>query len=92
MTDTDPARKVELAHKPISYQRERIVHQKEPITQLTSDQKNELLPAARELLRDLGHVLAGMMAEQAWARQRDFKRQAEGVRERTTTIVPKAVQ
>jgi len=34
MTDTDAAKKVELAQKHINYQRQRIAHQKELITQL----------------------------------------------------------
>ena len=69
MTDTDAAKKVELAQKHINYQRQRIVRQKELITQLTRDHKTELLPAAHELLKDLEYALAGMMAEQGRARQ-----------------------
>jgi hypothetical protein len=70
MTDTDAAKKVELAQKHINYQRQRIVCQKELITQLKRAHNTELLPAANELLKDLEHVLAGMMAEQGRARQR----------------------
>ena len=70
MTDTDAAKKVELAQKHINYQRQRIVRQKELITQLTRDHKTELLPAAHELLKDLEYVLTGMMAEQRRARLR----------------------
>jgi hypothetical protein len=70
MTDTDAAKKVELAQKHINYQRQRIAHQKEMITQLKRDHKTELLPAAHALLKDLEHVLAGMMAEQRRAQQR----------------------
>jgi hypothetical protein len=70
MTDTDATKKVELAQKHINYRRQRIVRQKELITQLKRDDKTELLPAASELLKDLEHVLAGMMAEQRRARQR----------------------
>jgi hypothetical protein len=70
MADTDAAKKVELAQKHINYQRQRIVHQKELITQLKSDDKTELLSAADELLKDLERVLAWMMAEQRRARQR----------------------
>jgi hypothetical protein len=46
MTDTDATKKVELAQKHINYQRQRIVRQKELITQLKRDDKTELLPAA----------------------------------------------
>jgi hypothetical protein len=70
MTDTDAAKKVELAQKHINYQRQRIAHQKELITQLKRDHETELLPTAHELLKDLEYVLAGMMAEQGRARQR----------------------
>jgi hypothetical protein len=70
MTDTDAAKKVELAQKHINYQRQRIVHQKEFIAQLKCDHETKLLPAAHELLKDLEHVLAVMMAEQGRARQR----------------------
>jgi hypothetical protein len=41
MTDTDAAKKVELAQKHINYQRQRIVRQKELITQLARDHKTE---------------------------------------------------
>jgi hypothetical protein len=81
MTDTEAAEKVELAQKHINYQRQRIVDQKELITRLKRDHETELLPAAHELLKDLEHVLAGLMAEQGRARQRDLKRQAEGERD-----------
>ena len=70
MTDTDAAKKVELAQKHINYQRQRIAHQKELITQLKRDHKTKLLPAAHELLKDLEHVLARMMAEKMRAQQR----------------------
>ena len=70
MTDTDAAKKVELAQRHINYQRQRIVRQKELITQLARDHKTELLPAAYDLLKDLEYVLAGMMAEQRRARRR----------------------
>ena len=39
MTDTDAAKKVELAQKHINYQRQRIVRQKELISQLARDHK-----------------------------------------------------
>jgi hypothetical protein len=52
MTDTDAAKKVELAQKHINYQRQRIAHQKELITQLKRDHKTELLPTAHELLKE----------------------------------------
>jgi hypothetical protein len=70
MTGTEAAKKVELAQKHIKYQRQRVVQQKELIAQLKRDHKNELLPIAHELLKDLEHVLAGMIAEQDRARQR----------------------
>jgi hypothetical protein len=70
MTDTDAAKKVELAQKHINYQRQRIVRQKELITQLVHDHKTELLPAAHDLLKDLEDVLARMMAGQGRARRR----------------------
>jgi hypothetical protein len=70
MTDTEAAKKVELAQKHINHQRQRILRQKELITQLKRDHKTGLLPAAHELLRDLEHVLAGITAEQGRARQR----------------------
>ena len=70
MTGTETAKKVELAQKHIKYQRQRVVQQKELIAQLKRDHKNELLPTAYELLKDLEHVLAGMIAEQNRARQR----------------------
>ena len=70
MTGTEAAKKVELAQKHIKYQRQRVVQQKELIAQLKRDHKNELLPTAYELLKDLEHVLARMIAEQDRARQR----------------------
>jgi hypothetical protein len=70
MTDANAAKKVELAQKHINYQRQRIVRQRELITQLKRDHKTEHLPAAHELLKDLEHVLAGMTAEQERARRR----------------------
>jgi hypothetical protein len=69
MTDTDAAKKVELAQKHIKSDSASFIRKK-LITQLKRDQKTELLPAAQELLKDLEYVLAGMMAEQGRARQR----------------------
>jgi hypothetical protein len=60
--------KVELAQKHIAYQRQRIVRYKELVAKLERDNKPDLLPAARELLVDLEHALAGMMVDQARAR------------------------
>jgi hypothetical protein len=68
MSDIEAAReKVELAQKHIAYQRQRIVQHKKLIAQLKRDNKQNLLPGARELLRDLEHALAGMMVEQVRA-------------------------
>jgi len=60
--------KVELAEKHIAYQRQRIVRYKELVAKLERDNKQDLLTAARELLGDLEHALAGMMVDQARAR------------------------
>jgi CHASE3 domain sensor protein len=61
--------KVELAQKHIAYQRQRIVRYRELIAELERDNKQDLLPAARELLRDLENVLARMMVEQVRTRE-----------------------
>jgi hypothetical protein len=69
MPDTEAAKeKVELAQNHIAHQRQRIVRHKDLIAQLKRDNKQDLLPAARELLRDLERALAGMMVEQVRAR------------------------
>jgi len=69
MTDTEAVKeKVELAQKHIAGQRQRIVRHKELIAQLKRDNKQDLLPPARELLTDLERVLAGMIVEQVRAR------------------------
>jgi hypothetical protein len=69
MTDTEAVKeKVELAQKHIAYQRQLIVGYKKLIVQLERDNKQDLLPAARQLLRDFERVLAGMMVEQVRAR------------------------
>lgn len=56
--------KVELTQKHITDQRQRVARHKELIAKLKRDNKQDILPAARELLRDLEQVLAGMMVEQ----------------------------
>jgi len=66
-------RKVELAQKHIAYQRQSIARHKELIAEIKRDNKQDLLPAARELLRDLEHVLAGMIHEQFRTRDEMFK-------------------
>jgi hypothetical protein len=69
MTDTEAVKeKVELTQKHIAGQRQRIVRHKELIAQLKRDNKQDLLPTARELLTDLERVLAGMIVEHARAR------------------------
>jgi hypothetical protein len=60
MTDTEAVKeKFELTQKHIAGQRQRIARHKELIAQLKRDNKQDLLPTARELLRDLERVLAG---------------------------------
>jgi hypothetical protein len=61
--------KVKLAQKHIAYQRQRIARHKELIAQLIHDNRQDLLPAAHELLSDLENVLAGMMVQQVRAQE-----------------------
>jgi hypothetical protein len=69
MTNTEAAKeKIGLAQKHIADQRQRIVRYKDLIVQLERDNNQDLLPAARDLLRDLERSLAGMMVEQVKAR------------------------
>ena len=73
MADTKTVkRKIELAQKHIAYQRGSIARDKELIAELKRDKKLDLLPVARELLKDLEHVLAGMIDEQFRARDELF--------------------
>ena len=87
MTDTDATKKVELAQKHIKYQRQRIVQHKELITQLKRDHKNELLPAAHELLKDLEHVLAGMMGPNKRGRNNEPETSVQGAARRAPTTI-----
>jgi hypothetical protein len=49
-------------------QRQRIARHKELIAELKRDNKQDLLPTAREFLRGLERVLAGMIVEHVRAR------------------------
>jgi hypothetical protein len=69
MTNPEAAKgKYRLAQKHIADQRQRIARHKELIAQFGRNNEQDLLPAARELLSDLEHTLAGMMVEEARAR------------------------